>query len=107
MHIRKNVCGTAERPRLCIFKSNKHMYAQVIDDELGTTLVAASTLSAAVRDELGELSKTDAAKRVGKLVAELCLAKNVKRVVFDRNGFIYKGRLVAVADAAREGGLEF
>lgn len=107
MRVRKKVSGTAAQPRLCVYKSNKHMYAQVINDELGVTLAAASTLSAEVRDKVDEAKKVDAAKLVGKLIAERCLAKNVKRVVFDRNGFIYKGRICAVADAAREGGLEF
>lgn len=107
MRVRKKVVGTAERPRLCVFKSNKHMYAQVIDDDLGTTLAAASTLSPELRNDLASLDKTDAAKRVGKLLAERALARDVKRVVFDRNGFIYKGRICAIADAARESGLEF
>lgn len=107
MRVRKKVVGTAERPRLCVFKSNKHMYAQVIDDDLGTTLAAASTLSPEIREAVAELNKTDAAKKVGQLLAQRALAHDVKRVVFDRNGFIYKGRICAIADAAREAGLEF
>lgn len=107
MRVRKKVVGTPERPRLCVFKSNKHMYVQVIDDEGGCTLAAASTMSPELRDEAGNLNKTDAAKKVGKLLAERCLARDIKKVVFDRNGFIYRGRISAVADAAREGGLEF
>ena len=107
MRVRKKVVGTSERPRLCVYKSNKHMYAQVIDDDLGRTLADASTLSPEVREELAALDKSGAAKRVGKLIAERCLAKEIKQVVFDRNGFLYKGRVCAVADGARECGLEF
>ena len=107
MRIRKKVIGTPERPRLCVFKSNKHMYAQVVDDDAGSTLAAASTMSPELREEVGPLNKTEAAKRVGKLVAQRCLDRDIKKVVFDRNGFVYKGRICAIADAAREGGLEF
>ncbi len=107
MRVRKKVVGNGERPRLCVFKSNKHMYAQVIDDDMGTTLAAASTLSPELRDGLAEDDKSNAAKKVGKLIAERCLAKEIKQVVFDRNGFLYRGRISAVADGARENGLEF
>ncbi len=105
--VRKKVVGTPLRPRLCVYKSNKHVYAQVIDDDQGNTLADASTLSMEIREAVATVNKTDAAKRVGKLVAERCLARDIKQVVFDRNGFVYKGRISAVADAAREGGLEF
>lgn len=105
--IRKKLSGSAERPRLTVFKSNKHIYAQVIDDASGTTLAAASTLSKELKDALDDADKTGAAKAVGKLVAEKAKAANVNQVVFDRNGFPYHGRVAAVADAAREAGLEF
>jgi large subunit ribosomal protein L18 len=105
--IRKKLSGTTERPRLTIFKSNKHIYAQVIDDTVGTTLAAASSLSPELKGQLDEADKSGAAKLVGKLVAEKAKAANVNLVVFDRNGFPYHGRVAAVADAAREAGLEF
>ena len=105
--IRKKLSGSTERPRLSVFKSNKHIYAQVIDDTLGTTLAAASTLSPELKGQLDEADKSGAAKLVGKLVAEKAKAANVNQVVFDRNGFPYHGRVAAVADAAREAGLEF
>ena len=105
--VRTRVKGTTERPRLSVFRSNKHMYAQVIDDEKQCTLVAASTLSPELRDSIGELDKTEAAKKVGELAAKRCLEKNITKVVFDRNGFLYRGRVTAVADAAREAGLDF
>jgi large subunit ribosomal protein L18 len=107
VRVRTRVKGTAERPRLSVFRSNKHMYAQVIDDESGITLVAASTLSPELRDSLADLDKSDAAKKVGALAAKKCLEKNITKVVFDRNGFLYTGRVTAVADAAREAGLDF
>ena len=107
LRVRKKVAGSQVRPRLCVFKSNKHMYAQVIDDGVGATLAAASTLSPEIKAEAGELNKTDAARRVGKLLAQRCLDKDIKHVVFDRNGFLYKGRVSAVADGARETGLVF
>ena len=105
--IRKKISGTAERPRLSIYKSNQHIYAQVIDDAQGATLAFASTLSKELKGQLEELDKSEASKRVGKLVAEKAMAANVKSVVFDRNGFPYHGRLAAVAEGAREAGLEF
>lgn len=105
--IRKKMAGTPERPRLTVYKSNKHIYAQVVDDTRGATLAFASTLSKELRDRLGELDKTEAAKLVGRLVAEKAKAAQVNAVVFDRNGFPYHGRIAAVADAAREAGLEF
>ncbi len=105
--IRKKVNGTSERPRMTVFKSNKHIYVQVVDDVAGRTLAAASTLSPEIRDGLGDLKKVDAARKVGELAARRCKEANIDKVVFDRNGFIYTGRIAAIADAAREGGLQF
>lgn len=106
--IRKRIRGSAERPRLSVFRSNRHIYAQVVDDDSGRTLVAASTLSEALRGvDLDEKKKKEAAALVGELIARQCLARNIEAVVFDRNGFIYHGRVKAVADAAREAGLRF
>ena len=102
--VRKHVRGSAERPRLAVFRSNKHISAQVIDDRIGTTLAAASTHEAALRT--GSSNK-DAAAEVGRLVAERAKDAGVERVVFDRGGFLYHGRVAAVADAARAAGLEF
>lgn len=107
VRVRKKVVGSTGRPRLCVYKSNKHMYAQVIDDGAGATVAAASTLSAEIREETSSLNKTDAAKKVGELVAKRCLDKDIKQVVFDRNGFLYKGRVSAVAEGARKSGLVF
>lgn len=105
--IRKKIAGTTERPRLSVYKSNQHIYAQVIDDTTGTTLAFASTLSKELAGQLADLDKSGACKLVGKLVAEKAKAANVDTVVFDRNGFPYHGRLAAVAEGAREAGLEF
>ncbi len=105
--IRKRLRGTTERPRLSVFRSNEHIYAQVIDDVRGVTLAQASTLSPEIKGELSGKKKSEQATLVGKLVAERCLAAEVNDVVFDRNGFIYHGRVRAVAEAAREGGLNF
>jgi large subunit ribosomal protein L18 len=102
--VRKHVRGSADRPRLAVFRSNKHISAQVIDDRAGTTLAAASTHEADLRD--GSSNK-DAAAKVGRLVAERAKDAGVERVVFDRGGFLYHGRVAAVAEAAREAGLEF
>jgi large subunit ribosomal protein L18 len=102
--VRKHVRGSADRPRLAVFRSNRHISAQVIDDRAGTTLAAASTLEADLRD--GSSNK-DAAAKVGKLLAERAKDAGVERVVFDRGGFLYHGRVAAVAEAAREAGLEF
>ena len=99
--IRKSVNGTAERPRLSVFRSNKQIYAQVINDLTGTTLTSASSVG------LEKMTKIDQAKKVGALVAEKATAAGVEQVVFDRNGYLYHGRVQALADAAREGGLEF
>ena len=103
--VRKHVAGTTERPRLAVFRSNKHISAQVIDDSTGRTVAAASTTEANLRGS-GTGNK-DAATKVGKLVGERAKAAGVTRVVFDRGGFMYHGRVAAVADAAREAGLEF
>ena len=104
---RHNLKGTAERPRLNIFRSSKHIFAQVIDDSKGHTLAQASTLDADIRTQAKELTKVEEAKRVGKLVAERAQAAGIKQVVFDRGGFRYHGRVKALADASREAGLEF
>ena len=105
--VRKKVRGTDQRPRVCVFRSNKHIYAQVISDSQGRTLVTVSTLSEDLAEQLKKSKGIDAAKQVGVALAKVCKDKNITRVVFDRNGFIYHGRVKAVADGAREGGLEF
>ena len=105
--IRRKFSGSEARPRLSVFRSTRHIYAQIIDDGKGQTLVAASTLSGEIKDKLSGLKKADAAKEVGKLLAAKARAKGIARVVFDRNGFIYHGRVKAVADSCRENGLEF
>jgi len=105
--IRKKVSGTSARPRLSVYKSLNHIYAQVVDDTTGRTLAAASTVSKALRGEVVDDAKTDAAKKVGAAVAKAALEKGVQQVVFDRNGFDYHGRIAAVAQAAREAGLKF
>lgn len=105
--IRKRVVGSTERPRLSVFRSNLHMYAQVIDDTLGVTLVAASTQSKELAGQTEGKKKSELATLVGQLIAKKCLEKNIEAVVFDRNGFIYHGRVKAVAEGAREGGLRF
>ena len=103
--VRKNISGTAERPRLNVFRSSKHIYAQIIDDVNGVTLVSASSLEKAFTE--GNGGNCDAAKAVGKMVAEKALEKGIKAVVFDRGGYIYHGRVAALAEGAREAGLEF
>ena len=105
--IRKRVNGTATRPRMSVFRSSKHIYAQVVDDVTGVTLAAASTVDKEIRGEVGELKKSEAAALVGKKLAERCKAKNIDQVFFDRGGFIYHGRVASLADGAREGGLVF
>ena len=105
--IRSKVNGSAQRPRLNVFRSNQHIYAQVIDDVLKHTLVAASTVDAGIRPQLAENSKIEEAKLVGKLIAERAQAAGIKKVVFDRGGYLYHGRIKALADAAREAGLDF
>ncbi len=105
--IRKKLSGSTERPRLCVFRSNQHIYVQIIDDVVGRTLVAASTKDRAARDRVTVASKTEASTAVGKLIAERALDAGIKQVVFDRGGYRYHGRVKAVADAAREAGLDF
>ncbi|OQA46295.1 MAG: 50S ribosomal protein L18 [Chloroflexi bacterium ADurb.Bin325] len=105
--IRRSVQGTAERPRLNVFRSLQHIYAQVIDDERGHTLASASTIDPDLREQLDGLNKSQQAARVGQLVAQRALAQGLKKVVFDRGGYPYHGRIKALADGAREGGLEF
>ena len=107
MRIRNRFSGTAERPRLAVFRSNNHMYAQIIDDTVGNTLVSASTLQKEVKAEVEKTNNVDAAAYLGKVIAERALEKGIKEVVFDRGGFIYQGKIKALADAAREAGLEF
>ena len=104
-HIRKRVEGSQERPRLSVYRSLNHIYAQVIDDTSGKTLAAASTLSPELKDGKGK--KKELAKAVGKLIAKKCQEAKIEAVVFDRNGFMYHGRIAAVAEGAREGGLKF
>ena len=105
--LRHRFAGTAERPRLAVFRSNNHMYAQIIDDSVGHTLVSASTLQKEVSAELEKTNNVDAAAYLGKVIAERALEKGIRNVVFDRGGFIYQGKIQALADAAREAGLEF
>ncbi len=105
--IRKKVTGSTGRPRLSVFRSSKHIYAQIIDDSMGATLVCASTLTREVKDKVKGTKKTEAAKIVGEVVAKKAIEKGVTRVVFDRNGFMYHGRVRALAEGAREGGLVF
>ena len=105
--MRNHLAGTAERPRLAVFRSNNHMYAQIIDDTVGNTLVAASTLQKDVKAELEKTNNVDAAAYLGTVIAKKALEKGITTVVFDRGGFIYQGKIKALADAAREAGLEF
>ena len=105
--VRKALAGTAARPRLNVFRSQKHIYAQIIDDESGVTLSSASSLDPAVREKAAKGNDVDAAKVVGEVVARRALEKGVKAVVFDRGGYLYHGRVAALAAAAREAGLEF
>ena len=107
MKIRNRFSGTAERPRLAVFRSNNHVYEQVIDDVNGTTLVSASTLEKDIKAELKNTDDQAAATKVGDVVAKRALEKGIKAVVFDRGGYIYHGKVKALAEAAREAGLEF
>ena len=107
MKIRNRFSGTAERPRLAVFRSNNHMYAQIIDDTVGNTLVSASTLEKEIKAELEKTNNVDAAAYLGTVIAKRAIEKGIKEVVFDRGGFIYQGKVAALADAAREAGLEF
>lgn len=104
---RNRFSGTAERPRLAVFRSNNHMYAQIIDDTVGNTLVSASTLEKEIKAELEKTNNVDAAAYLGTVIAKRAIEKGIKEVVFDRGGFIYQGKVAALADAAREAGLEF
>jgi large subunit ribosomal protein L18 len=105
--VRIRVRGTDERPRLSVFRSDRHIYAQVVVDTTGKTVLAVSTLSPELRGQLQKTADVPAAKQVGLLAARRCLEKGITRVVFDRNGFLYHGRIRAVAEGAREGGLKF
>jgi len=106
-HILKKIRGTKERPRLVVHRSNKHIYAQIVDDENRRTIITASTLSKDISAGIKDVSKVEQAKEVGKLVAKLAVGKKVKSVVFDRAGYLYHGRVKALAEGAREGGLDF
>ena len=105
--VRKKVLGTDARPRICVFRSNKHIYAQVISDNQRKTLAAVSTLSGALAEAAKPTKAVETAKQLGLALAKACKEKNITKVVFDRNGFLFHGRVKAVADGAREGGLEF
>ena len=107
MRVRNRLAGTTERPRLAVFRSNNHMYAQIIDDTVGNTLVSASTVQKDVKDQLEKTNDVAAAAYLGKVIAQKALDAGIKEVVFDRGGFIYQGKIQALADAAREAGLEF
>jgi large subunit ribosomal protein L18 len=107
LRIRRKISGSPERPRLTVFRSSKHIYAQVVDDQAGSTIAHASTLTRDVRTTIEEATKSDAAKKVGAAIAKLLLSKGIDKVVFDRNGYLYHGRIRALADAAREAGLKF
>ena len=115
MKVRNHLCGTAERPRLAVFRSNNHMYAQIIDDTVidangnksGATLVAASTLEKDVKEGLAKTNNVEAAAKLGEVIAKKAKDKGITTVVFDRGGFIYQGKVKALADAAREAGLDF
>ncbi len=107
LRIRRKISGTAERPRLTVFRSTKHIYAQCVDDVTGNTLAHTSTLAKDVRDAINDATKSDAAKKVGEAIAKQLLAKGITAVVFDRNGYLYHGRISALAEAARKAGLKF
>lgn len=107
LRIRNRFAGTAERPRLAVFRSNNHMYAQIIDDNAQNTLVSASTLQKDVKAELEKTNNVEAAAKLGEVIAKKAIEKGVKEVIFDRGGFIYQGKIKALADAAREAGLQF
>jgi large subunit ribosomal protein L18 len=107
VRIRRKVKGTPERPRLVVFRSARHIYAQVVDDEANAVLCSATTMGKAAQDELKGKKKTEQAKKIGAAIAGLCKAKGIESVVFDRNGYKYHGRVMALAGAAREAGLKF
>ena len=105
--LRNTLSGTADRPRLAVFRSNNHMYAQIIDDTVGNTLVSASTLDKEVKADLEKTNNVEAAAKLGTVIAKKALDKGISTVVFDRGGFIYQGKIAALANAAREAGLDF
>ena len=107
LRIRRKISGTPERPRLSVFRSLKHIYAQVVDDVAGKTLAHCSTLAKDVKPQTDDAKKSDAAKLVGKTIAAQLKSKGISKIVFDRNGYLYHGRIKALAEGAREGGLEF
>lgn len=107
LRVRRHLNGTAERPRLCVFRSSKHIYAQIVDDVNGVTLLSTSTMEADVKAKLSNTSNKEAAKLVGTVIAEKALKSGLTSVVFDRGGFLYHGRIKELADAAREAGLQF
>ncbi|UCH51145.1 MAG: 50S ribosomal protein L18 [Chloroflexota bacterium] len=107
IRVRAKLSGTATRPRLCIFRSLNHIYAQVVDDSVGYTLVSASSLDAEIRDKIAGKRKTESAEMVGSLVAQRALNKGIKQIAFDRGGYQYHGRVKALAEAARKAGLDF
>ncbi|NCB34424.1 MAG: 50S ribosomal protein L18 [Clostridiales bacterium] len=105
--VRKKISGTPDMPRLCVYRSNANIYAQIIDDTKGVTLVQASTMDASVKGTFDEANKTAAAKAIGKLIGERAVAAGVEKVVFDRSGYLYTGRVASLAEGAREAGLKF
>lgn len=107
IRMRNHIIGTGERPRLSVFRSNNHMYAQIIDDSLGKTLVSASTVQKDVKDSLKKTNDVEAASYLGKVIGKRAVEAGIKEVVFDRGGFIYQGKIKALADSAREAGLVF
>lgn len=107
IRVRKKISGTAERPRLNVFRSSRHIYAQIIDDMAGKTLVAVSTRSKAFIESAGKAKKVEASKKVGELIAKLAMEKGITKVVFDRGGYLYHGRITALAEGARGAGLQF
>jgi len=105
--IRVNLAGTAERPRLAVYRSNKHIYAQLIDDTKGVTLLSASSLEGELKEKLSHGGNVEASKELGRIIAQKAQEKGIKEIVFDRGGKVYHGRIAAIADAARENGLQF
>lgn len=105
--VRKEIFGTPEKPRLCVFRSSKHIYAQIVDDLVGKTLVSASTMDSELKGKVKSGGNVEAAKLVGALLAKRALSKSIEKIVFDRGGYLFHGRIKALADAAREGGLSF
>lgn len=105
--LRNKISGSAQKPRLAVFRSNKHIYAQIIDDTVGNTIASASTMEASVSEKIEKTSNVEAAKVVGTVIANKALEKGINTVVFDRGGYIYHGKVKALADAAREAGLQF